>query len=41
MTRDVQEVFSDDPSASADATPTLPPKDTTIDVESSDPEAHA
>ena len=41
MTRDVQEVFSDGPSASTDVTPTLPPKDTTIDVESSDPEAHA
>jgi TatA/E family protein of Tat protein translocase len=37
MTRDVQEVFSDATSASAETTPTLPPEDAPIDVASSDP----
>lgn len=36
MTRDVHEVFSDDVSAGAEPAPTLPPKETAIDVASSD-----
>ena len=36
MTRDMHDVFSDDASAGAEPAPTLPPKEPTIDVASSE-----